>query len=77
MNVKICPKCNAKWIDGKLYWSTGAAAREEDLAGLVCDKLSDGSCINPLKGTNHDGDTWEKRLEQMEILDKQLNPNED
>ena len=68
MDIKICPKCTAKWIDGNLFWATGAPAKESDLAGLVCDKLSDGTCINPLKGTEHGGDTWEKR---MDFLDKQ------
>lgn len=68
MDIKICPKCQAKWIDGNLFWSTGASGKESDLAGLVCDNLSDETCINPLKGTEHGGDTWKKR---MAFLDKQ------
>ena len=61
MDTKICPKCQAKWLDGEHYWSTGAKGNESDLAGLVCDRLGDNTCINPLRGTKHDGDTWEKR----------------
>lgn len=61
MDTKICPKCQAKWLDGEHYWSTGTKGNESDLAGLVCDRLGDNTCINPLRGTEHDGDTWEKR----------------
>ena len=66
MNTKICPKCQAKWIDNIHYWSTGKVGSESDLAGLVCDQLSDDTCINPLKGTEHGGDTWEKRLGELD-----------
>lgn len=61
-----CPKCGATWIDGQHYWSgTGKKGNELDLAGLVCNNLGDFQCINPKKG--HDGgDTWEKRLEDLE-----------
>jgi len=62
MEQKICPKCEAKWLDGKHYWSTGVAGSEHDLAGLVCNRLGDHTCINPCKGSE-EGDTWEKRLE--------------
>ena len=31
-----------------------------DLAGLVCNKLGDHTCINPVKGQDG-GDTWEYR----------------
>lgn len=65
MENKFCPKCGAKWIDGQLYWATGKKGSEADLAGLVCDQYSDEQCINNLKGTKHDGQTWEKRM--MEI----------
>ena len=68
MDIKICPKCEAKWINGQHFWHTGAAGSDQDLAGLVCDKLGDETCINPLRGTKHDGDTWEKR---MQFIDKQ------
>ena len=60
MNCKQCGKCGAKWIDGQLYWSTGALAKEEDLAGLVCNKFGDDQCINPKLGSDL-GDTWEMR----------------
>ena len=69
MNTKICPKCEAKWIGGQHFWSTGALGSESDLAGLVCDQLGDDTCINPLKNTEHDGDTWSKRLQFIDAQD--------
>jgi len=70
MNCKQCPKCGARWLqkeDGtwQLYWATGKEAKEVDLAGLVCNKLSDDTCINPAKG-DETGTTWEKRMKEME-----------
>ena len=67
MNVKSCPKCGARWIDGQLYWATGKQAKEEDLAGLVCNNLGDETCINPKKG-NTSGDTWEKRQAHLDSV---------
>ena len=61
MNLKVCNKCGAQFMDGKLFWRTGKEGKLEDLAGLVCDKYGDEQCINELKGTEHSGDTWEKR----------------
>ena len=69
MQNKTCPKCGAHWIAGQLYWATGMKGSEADLAGLVCDKYSDEQCINTLKGTDHGGDTWERRAE---IIDAAL-----
>ena len=60
-----CPKCGAVWMNGKHTWATGAAGSEKDLASLVCNKLGNHQCINPLKGTEG-GDTWEKRLADLE-----------
>ena len=57
-----CPKCGAIWMNGEHYWNTGSKGNELDLAGLVCNKLGDNQCINPLKGKDG-GDTWESRLE--------------
>ncbi len=68
MQTRSCGKCGATWIDGQLYWSTGAKAKEEDLAGLVCNSYGDAQCINPLKGSEL-GTTWAKRLEAVESLD--------
>ncbi len=72
MENKTCPKCGAHWIDGQLYWYTGAKGSEADLAGLVCDQYSDEQCINTLKGTKHGGDTWEKRSEMIDKLFAEL-----
>ena len=63
--IKACNKCGARWMDGQLYWSTGAPAKELDLAGLVCNNLREddpdaGECINPCRG-QEGGDTWEYR----------------
>ena len=66
MGFKSCPKCGANWIDGQLFWSTGKAGTDADLAGLVCDNYGDDQCINEAKGTAHSGQTWEKRLGYME-----------
>lgn len=60
MDIRICPKCEAKWIDGQHYWHTGALGDPHDLAGLVCNNHDDEACINPVKGSDS-GDTWEKR----------------
>ena len=66
MNLKVCSKCGASFVDGKLFWRTGKEGKKEDLAGLVCDKYGDEQCINELKGTEHSGDTWEKRAAFIE-----------
>lgn len=71
MNCKQCEKCKAKWLqleeggDYQHYWATGRVGSELDLAGLVCNNLSDADasmCINPLRGAEG-GDTWKKRLD--------------
>lgn len=68
MELRKCGKCGATWIDGQLYWATGNKGSDEDLAGLVCNKLGDGQCINPAKGSDT-GDTWEKRLGELKRLE--------
>ena len=63
---KECPKCGALWINGQHYWSgTGKVGNELDLAGLVCNKLGDDTCINPCRGSEG-GVTWEQRLTELE-----------
>ena len=58
--MKVCPKCDATWIEGQLYWSTGKEGCPHDLAGLLCNGYNDDSCINPCKGSTS-GQTWEIR----------------
>ena len=64
---KECPKCGAIWINGEHRWATGAMGSELDLAGLVCNKLGDNTCINPIQGIEG-GDTWEDRFKDLEKL---------
>ena len=66
-SVTECPKCSAKWVGEQLYWSTGKEGCPHDLAGLVCNKYGDGTCINPVKGSDS-GDTWEKRANYLQKL---------
>ena len=68
---KQCEKCEAVWLNGKHVWATGASSEnsEEDLAGLVCNKLGDHRCINPKRGSDT-GDTWEKRAGFIEGMIK-------
>jgi predicted nucleic-acid-binding Zn-ribbon protein len=66
MNTKTCPKCGANWINDQHYWTgTNKLGNELDLAGLVCNKFGDDTCINPCKG-KEGGTTWEKRLKELE-----------
>ena len=64
MNIKSCEKCGAKWIDSQLFWATGKPGTEEDLAGLVCNALSEEDeialCANDKRGVTT-GQTWEYR----------------
>lgn len=61
MESKVCPKCEATWIGGQHYWTgTGKLGNELDLAGLVCNKFGDETCINPCLGMEG-GVTWEER----------------
>lgn len=73
MDTKICTKCGATWLEGQHYWSgTGNKGNELDLAGLVCNKLSDPTvCINPLRG-EVGGDTWEKRIAKLKDFEEEL-----
>ncbi len=66
MDNKHCPKCGASWLGGQMFWGTGKPGSEADLAGLVCDVNGDETCVNELKGTDHDGMTWEKRMAEVD-----------
>ena len=60
---KECEKCGAPWVNGKHFFRGTAASypdSEQDLAGLVCNKLGNHQCINPKKGQDG-GQTWEYR----------------
>ena len=48
-----------------LLSGTGVKGNDLDLAGLVCNKLGDDQCINPVRGQDG-GDNWEKRMEDLE-----------
>lgn len=70
LNVNVCPKCGTRFMEGKHYWAgTGKAGNPLDLAGLVCNKFGDNTCINPCRGKDG-GDTWEKR---DEFINKHMN----
>ena len=75
METKTCGKCGACWIGGQLYWATGAQGKNEDLAGLVCNKLGDHQCINPNRG-DITGDSWTKRVETSKALSEELGDSE-
>ena len=67
MERKECAKCGAIWINGQHYWTgTGQKGNELDLAGLVCNRLGDERCINPVRGEDG-GDTWDKRRGDIEL----------
>ena len=72
-NSKICPKCGATWINGQHYWTgTNKLGNEDDLAGLVCNKLGDDTCINPKRGSEI-GTTWQKRMEALNKNERDIN----
>ena len=66
MDNKVCKRCGAQWIAGQLYWSSGKPGTEADLAGLVCDNTDGVSCINELRGTDHGGNTWLSRMQEID-----------
>ena len=75
MSRAECPKCHAVWINGEHIWSgTGNKGNELDLAGLVCNKLGNHQCINPMKGKDG-GDTWAKRLEDLDKKSEESDVN--
>lgn len=69
--ARACPKCGAKFLEGRLYWATGKPGDPRDLAGLVCQNWGDATCINPMRDAKG-GDTWAKRLEFMNTLASEL-----
>jgi len=68
---KECSRCGATWLNGVHHWRTGHKGNELDLAGLVCNRVNDPSCINPKKGCTG-GDTWEKRAEFLGNFEREL-----
>ena len=70
MERKECPKCGATWLNGQHYWSgTGKPGNELDLAGLVCNKFGNETCINPCIGMEG-GVTWKERLTSLGKLEE-------
>lgn len=70
MDCRICPICEAKFMEGVPYWHTGTQATELDLAGLVCNQTNEpkrSQCINPSLG-KEGGQTWEYRRGYAEGL---------
>lgn len=57
-------------MNGQHYWGTGAIGNEIDLASLVCKPFGDGNCINPQRDTQIEGDTWARRLADLEKLEE-------
>ena len=76
MDLKVCNKCGAKFMEGQLYWSTGKEGDPHDLAGLVCNDYGDYTCINPVKGSDS-GQTWEMRRGFIMDITHELNRNKD
>ena len=75
MECKMCPKCGAKFMNGRLYWATGQAGDPEGLANLVCDLPQvqrQGGCINQFK-SNPKKDTWAKRATFSDAMAEELN----
>ena len=75
MDSKTCPKCGAKWLEGQHYWATGKKGSEADLAGLVCDQLTDAQatgCLNGQRGRNHNGQTWEQRASMLGGMQREI-----
>lgn len=70
MESRKCGKCGATWLDGQLFWATGNKGKEEDLAGLVCNRWGGDQCLNPQRH-NTTGDTWAKRLAELDRLEKE------
>ena len=71
MECKVCPKCEARFMDGQHYWKTGQEGCPHDLAGLVCNETGGDECINPWKGSTS-GMTWEKRRDEIDRLLKEI-----
>lgn len=69
--TKTCPKCGARFLEGRLYWATGKPGDPRDLAGLVCQNWGDATCINPMR-EDKTGDTWQKRFEFMNVMASEL-----
>lgn len=72
-DCKVCPKCEAKFINGQHYWSTGKKGNPVDLASLVCRPYGDDRCINPLRSVPG-GVTWEERNNNFEVSYKEIDP---
>lgn len=74
--LKVCPKCGARWVyeneHYQHYWSTGKVGNEVDLNSLVCTPYGDDTCINPMRGTDKKGQTWEERMGFFQQIDDEF-----
>ena len=75
MDTKKCHRCQATWIEGVHYWSTGKKGDPEKLSNLVCGMVEDPKCTNPSHIKGHiygDKDTWEKRSKFVKLKLKEI-----
>lgn len=58
----VCTRCGALFHHsrGHVWSGTLKDGNAKELASLVCDRINDERCANPLKGTT-DGKGWEAR----------------
>ena len=54
LSRKECPKCGSPrgLMVQHIWGGTGNTGNELDLAGLVCNRLGNEQCINPMKGSD-------------------------
>ena len=74
MTCRICPKCGARFMAGRLFWSTGQPGDPEVLANLVCDLPQvqrGGGCINSAT-SNPMKDSWEKRAAFSDAMAEEM-----
>lgn len=71
MEMTVCPKCEAKFINGQLFWATGQPGNPVDLASLVCRPYGNDLCINPCRNIEG-GQTWADRAKNSGFISEEL-----